>query len=392
MTLPTYSWLAFGIAVLAAILFALLVTALAAYVTRLITRRAGRLSGLSRRMRRPFRLCLLAIVLWIAVYASSPVRGSSLRAIDHVLEIAVIASGAWLLGGFLIFLEDLGLARNRLDVPDNRVARRIRTQMLILRRLTIVVIVLIACAAILLSFPEVRVFGASVLASAGIVSVVAGLAAQSTLGNVFAGIQLAFNGAIRVDDVVIVEQTTWGRIEEITLTYVVVHVWDDTRMVLPSSYFTTQPFQNWTRHSSQLLGQIDFDLDWSVEPGRMREQLDEILHGTELWDGRASVLQVTDAVGGFVHVRILVTAVDSATLFDLRCHVREALVGWIQRESEHSMPRQRVTVASPTRTVPRADARTGDPQAPGLFSGSEDAERRADRFTAGHAETGDAEG
>jgi hypothetical protein len=157
------------------------------------------------------------------------------------------------------------------------------------------------------------------------VSIVAGLAAQSTLANVFAGVQLAFSDAIRVDDVVIADGE-WCRIEEITLTYVVVHIWDDRRLVLPSTYFTTTPFENWTRHSSELLGSVEFDLDWRVSPAQMREQLDEILSRTALWYNRTAVLQVTDALGGFVRIRILVTTVDAPTLFDLRCFVREERV------------------------------------------------------------------
>ncbi len=136
---------------------------------------------------------------------------------------------------------------------------------------------------------------------------VAGLAAQSLLGNVFAGIQIAFSDAIRLDDVVIVEDE-WGWIEEITLTYVVVRLWDDRRLVLPSTYFTTTPFQNWTRHSSALPGSVELDVDWRVDPDGVRRQLDVALATTDLWDGRAKVLQVTDAVGGWVRVRALVTA------------------------------------------------------------------------------------
>ncbi len=135
-------------------------------------------------------------------------------------------------------------------------------------------------------------------------SIIAGVAAQSTLGNVIAGVQLAFSGAIRVDDVVVADGQ-WGRIEEITLTYVVVHVWDDRRLVLPSTWFTTTPFENWTRTSSQLMQAVEFDLDFRVDPQAMREALHEILGRTNLWDGRTAVLQVTDAIGGYVHVRIL---------------------------------------------------------------------------------------
>ena len=193
-----------------------------------------------------------------------PRRGGRVRSSSAVAVIVVVA---WFVGALAIFFEDLGLARYRIDTADNRIARRVRTQVLILRRLTLVVVVVIAAGAILLGFPGVEAVGASVLASAGLVSVVAGLAAQSTLANVFAGIQLAFSDAIRIDDVVVVEGQ-WGLIEEITLSYVVVHIWDDRRLVLPSTYFTTTPFENWTRRNSELLGAVELDLDWRVDPGR----------------------------------------------------------------------------------------------------------------------------
>ncbi|OUD81242.1 Mechanosensitive ion channel [Clavibacter michiganensis subsp. michiganensis] len=158
--------------------------------------------------------------------------------------------------------------------------------------------------------------------------------------------QLAFSDAIRVDDVVIVE-TEWGRVEEITLTYVVVHIWDDRRMVLPSTYFTTTPFQNWTRTKSELLGAVELDLDWRATPASMREELDRVLATTDLWDGRVSVLQVTDAVGGYVRIRVLVSAVDAPTLFDLRCLVRERLVAFLHEHSPQSLPRTRVQMVDP---------------------------------------------
>ncbi|WP_022882254.1 mechanosensitive ion channel family protein [Gryllotalpicola ginsengisoli] len=384
--LPSHhNWIAFGIAVAAAIVFGIVVTAVGAFVSRLAVRTHAHFTTLPARLRRPFRVLLLVVFDWIAVHVTLPAPAAVRHAVDHGFLILTIVAAAWFASRMLLFFEDIGVSRYRLDVPDNRVARRVHTQMTILRRLTVVAIVIVAVAAILLSYPEVRVVGASVLASAGVVSVIAGLAAQSTLGNLFAGLQLAFNGAIRVDDVVVV-QGEWGRIEEITLTYIVVHIWDDRRLVLPSTYFTTQPFENWTRHSAELLGSVDFDLDWRVEPARMREQLDLILAHTDLWDGRVKVLQVTDAVGGFVHVRILLTARDSPTLFDLRCHVRESMIAWIQRESDISLPRQRVIVGEAPK---RAAARTAaaPPQAPaeGLFTGSFEAIRRADHFTQGEA-------
>lgn len=368
---------------LVAIGFALLVTAVVALVLHLVLKaiaRRERWAGvLSRRTKHPFRTVLLVVLLWIAFTSSIPRKPDDYPwrdEVSHAFLIVTIATGCWLACQVAIFLEDLGLHRFRIDVPDNRQARRIRTQVLIIRRLTVAVLVIIAVGAILLTFDGVEAAGASVLASAGLISVVAGLAAQSTLGNVFAGMQLAFSGSIRVDDVVVVEQQ-WGRIEEITLTYVVVHLWDDRRFVLPSTYFTSTPFENWTRTGSELLGAVEFDLDWRVSPADMRAELDRILDTSTIWDRRVKVLQVTDAVGGLVRVRILVTAPDAGGLFDLRCYVREEMVEWIQRTHPDALPVQRVQLSEPTAPAPRRRGRPaegdsqlfGDDERGALFTG-----------------------
>jgi hypothetical protein len=239
------------------------------------------------------------------------------------------------------FLVNRTLSRFPVNDDGNRLARRLHTQLALVRRLVNVVIIVLAIGAILITFEGVQAIGASVLASAGLVSIVAGLAAQSTLANVFAGVQLAFSDAIRLEDVVIADGE-WGQIEEITLTYVVVRIWDDRRLVVPSTYFTSTPFQNWTRNSSELLGTVELDLDWRVSTAAMREELDRFLAETPIWDGRTAGLQITNAVGGFVRVRVLVSAADSSLLWDLRCAVREQLVEWVHAQYPVAIPRQRV--------------------------------------------------
>ena len=343
-----------------------------------MSRRWASARDLARHARVPFRLLLVILALGnvASTMRLDVVDEAWWDAIRLALRLAAIGAGAWLLASVLLFLEDLGLRRYRTDVPDNEAARRMRTQVQILRRLTVSVVVVVALGAALLSFPGVRTVGASLLASAGLISVIAALAAQSTLANVFAGVQLAFNDAIRIDDVVIVEEE-WGWIEEITLSYVVVRLWDDRRMVLPSTYFTSTPFQNWTRHSSELLGAVELDVDWQVDVGAMRGELHRIVESTDLWDGRTQVLQVTDALGGLVRVRALVTAVDAGTLFDLRCHVREQLVSWVQRADAGGLPRVRAQLVEGPAGPPRADR---DSDQSGVFSGDEHAERRGERF------------
>ncbi|MGN7800559.1 mechanosensitive ion channel family protein [Leifsonia sp. 22587] len=375
------TWPGLAVACLLAVILAVVVTAVLALILRGIGRHQQWPAVLIRRARIPFRLFLLVIVLWIAVAISLPPETTSAwrDGIRHTFLILAIATGVWFAAALVIFVEDLGLARYRLDVPDNRYARRVRTQVLILRRLTVVAAVVIGLGAILLTFPALQAAGASLLASAGVVGIIAGVAAQSSLANLFAGIQLAFSDAIRIDDVVVVEQQ-WGTIEEITLTYVVVHVWDDRRLVLPSTYFTTKPFENWTRQHSELLGSVEFDLDWRVSTGGMRAELNRILATTDLWDHRTGVLQVTDAVGGWVRVRVLVTAKDAPTLFDLRCLIRERLIDWMQRYSPLSLPRQRIELTEepvPNERPPRV--RTEEEGR--LFSGSPEGEQRAQQFT-----------
>ncbi len=237
--LPRSTWLLLLVVVGAALVAWLVAVAIGALVRRF----AGPspvAADLSRRGRRPLRVLLVLLAVTLVLDAA-PGVGDWRDVVVRVLGLVLIGVVAWLIAVAAFVVEDLALARYDVDVDDNRHARRVRTQVTLIRRLTVAVIAVLAIAGMLLTFPAARAAGTSILASAGVLSVVAGLAAQTSLANVFAGMQLAFTDAIRVDDVVVVEDE-WGRIEEITLTYVVVHVWDDRRLVLPSTHFTTTPF------------------------------------------------------------------------------------------------------------------------------------------------------
>lgn len=352
-----------------------------------LNRRLTALRDSSRLARVPLRLtlCLLGVRIALSLTAEdAPWR----RTVDQVLLIALIAAAAWLAVAVLLIIESLMLTHYSVDVADNRRARRLRTQVILARRVGVALIVILALGVTLLTFPEVRALGAGILASAGLLSIVAGLAVQSSLVNVFAGVQLAFTDAIRVDDVVVVNKE-WGRIEEITLTYVVVHIWDDRRLILPSTYFTTTPFENWTRRRSEVMGTVEFDLDWRAPVEAMRAELKTLLAGTDLWDERVGVLQVTDATSGFVRVRILVSAADSASLFDLRCLIREELVRFLQQEHPQALPHLRWETAgsvqpqgSPRRPQLEAHSRQpADPHDSQLFTGSIEAVQRSRAFT-----------
>ncbi len=377
--------------VLTALLLAVaaLVVVIIELAVRLVGSRHPWSVSLLRHTRLALRLLLAAVAVQIAVALAAPVTRFS-EALDRVLTIAVIGLFAWVLVEVVEHAFEGAMARYPVGAEATRGARRAHTQLTFLQRLATVTIIVVAVSAALLTFPQMQALGASLLASAGLASIIAGLAAQSTLSNVFAGVQLAFSDAIRVDDIVIVEGE-WGRIEEITLTYVVVRIWDDRRLVVPSTHFTTTPFENWTRTGSELLGSVELDLDWRVSPAAMRERLDAVLDGTPLWDRRVSVLQVADAVGGHVRVRILVSAADAGSLFDLRNYVREQLVEWVRLESPGAMPRTRVQVEDvghgseePASDQQRAEG-SGSARRQ-LFSGTPEAQQRAAQMMAPSAD------
>jgi small-conductance mechanosensitive channel len=326
---------------------ATIVAGLAAlYVIRLTLRRAARrnpaLYVVSRRAKRPvqFAVIVAGAHVTLAGLPDEPWQQTA----RHVLNLINIGTLAWLVGALFMIVLDLALPRYRTDVQDNWHARRVHTQVNVIRRVGVVALAVVAIGAMLLTFPAFRAAGASVLASAGIAGVIAGFAAQSLLSNVIAGMQLVFSEALHLDDVVVVEEE-WGRVEEITLTYVVVRVWDDRRLILPTSYFMNTPFENWTRNQAAVLGTVELDLDWSVPTEPMREELEQALKENERWDGRVGMLQVTDATGSFVRVRTLVSAADAPTLWDLRCDVRERLVHWVREHHPEALPRMRADAA-----------------------------------------------
>lgn len=332
-------------ALIGAVVAAFVVASALTALVRLLARRWPLATELSRRAKRPMRAVLIFVALWIALVLSTE-ESSWTPGVEQALTIAIIASLAWLLVQMARLVESAVNERYPLAEQDNRHARRVRTQTQVMRQLVEALIVTIAVSAALLTFPGMRAFGASILASAGLLSIVAGIAAQNSLANLFAGTQIAFSDAIRVDDVVVIEGE-WGRIEEITMTYVVVHLWDDRRLILPSTYFTTNVFQNWTRRAAELLGTVELDVDWTVPMDGMRAEMHRLLAATDLWDGRVAVLQVTNATGGLIQVRVLVSAANAPTLFDLRCYVREGMVTWLRQQSQAGLPRTRLETVPP---------------------------------------------
>lgn len=304
---------------------------------------------LVQRWRHPAKLLLpLLIVLLALPTLQFPDGLASL--LQHLCSLALIVAIAWLLSATILGLQEMVLLRYDVTASDNLKARAVSTQVNVLVKIVMVLILVIAGSTMLMTFDKVRQVGMSLLASAGIAGVIIGFAAQRSLATFIAGIQIAITQPIRLDDVVVVEGE-WGRIEEITLTYVVVCVWDLRRLVLPITYFLEKPFQNWTRVSAELLGTVTLHCDYRVPVAVVRAELQNILAGTDLWDGRSSGLIVLEANEKTVVLRALVSSKNSGEGWDLRCHVREKLVEFLQREYPDSLPRLRAEVEAPSHGI-----------------------------------------
>ncbi len=260
-------------------------------------------------------------------------------------SILLIVAVALILSQMVNLGEKAVLAEYDIKAADNLRARKAYTQVHVISKTLYFAITLFTLASVLMLFKEVQRFGTSLLASAGVVGIIFGFAAQKTIANLFAGFQLAMAQPIRLDDVVIVEGE-WGRIEEITLTYVVVHIWDDRRLVVPLSHFIEKPFQNWTRVSANLLGSVFVWVDYTVPLDQIREALKEIVESDPLWDKRFWNLQVTEASERTMQIRVLATSADSSKSWDLRCNIREKLIAYLQRQHPQCLPKLRTDLGS----------------------------------------------
>lgn len=291
------------------------------------------------RTKGPTRLALIVLGTRIGT-AAAPIGAQWAAGIHQVLLVATICLVGWIAVIASEIWLALHLRRFKLDAEDNLLARKHVTQSRILRKVVAVLIVLITLSAALMTFDGVRQYGISLLASAGAAGLVLGLALQPLLKSLIAGVQLAITQPIRIDDALLVENE-WGNVEEITSTYVVVRLWDWRRMVLPLSYFIEKPFQNWTREGASLIGTVMVYLDYSVPVDRIRHKVEEIARSSPLWDRNVVNVQVTDFKQMTMEVRILVSASSAPKAFDLRCEVREKLIGYIQEEFPHALPRLR---------------------------------------------------
>jgi len=265
--------------------------------------------------------------------------------LTHGVQLWIIASVGWAIKRFVALIRGGILHRYNITVSDNLNARRMYTQIRLIEHVINFMIVLITISFMVMSFSEARELGVSIFASAGVVSIILGIAAQKSLGNILAGIQLAVSQPIRLDDAVVVEGE-WGWIEEITLTYVVIRIWDLRRLVVPISYFIEKPFQNWTRTSADLIGTVFLYTDYTVPVEEVRQELARILEKSTNWDKKINALQVTDMKEHTVELRILASAVDSSITWNLRCEIREKLLGFLQKNYPSALPRTRVNITN----------------------------------------------
>ncbi|HEV7621428.1 MAG TPA: mechanosensitive ion channel domain-containing protein [Flavisolibacter sp.] len=266
-----------------------------------------------------------------------------MQRLDKTIEIILTIVSAWILIRIISIVQDYVYYKFDISKTDNLRERKIRTQLQFIRKILIVLIVLLTIAVVLLSFNTMRKIGTGLITGVGVSGIIIGFAAQRSLANLLAGFQIAFTQPIRIDDAVLVENE-FGIIEEINLTYVVVRIWDERRLVLPINYFIEKPFQNWTRHSAQLLATVLIYTDYSVPVNAVREELTRLLLITPLWDKRVNGLQVTNATEHIVELRALMSASNSAMAFDLRCFIREKLIEFIKNNYPESLPKTRVSL------------------------------------------------
>ncbi len=348
-------WFYVVAAALAVMLLALAVHRAGAAVLRRVTRSRviGRLLVNFTYQASRYALLLIALqIVWSAADDALP----GIRTLRHLTGLGLIAMLTWLAIRASHAVSAALIELHPANIDNNLDARRVQTQTHVLGRCVNFVIVLIGVSAALMTFPGVRQIGTSLLASAGVAGLVAGIAARPVLGNLIAGLQIALTQPIRIDDVLIV-QGEWGRVEEITGTYVVVRLWDERRLIVPLQWFIENPFQNWTRTTSQIIGTVYLWVDYGMPLEPLRAELKRLCQGAPEWDGRLSLLQVTDSNERSMQLRALVTAADSGRNWDLRCKVREGLVSFVRRHYPDYLPRVRATLDGPDEPHGRGEPR-----------------------------------
>lgn len=336
---PSVFW-SVGI-IAAAIAVALVVRSIVFWVLRRVTRRKAALisQSLVRHSERPTQW-IFPLIGVLVVLPGLPLPQMAMSALEHITGLGLIAAISWLAILLIEIASDLFASRYRIDVADNLMARRVQTQFQMMHRIAIALVSVVSLSIMLMTFPAIKHIGMSILASAGLASLVVGLAMKGTLSNLIAGVQIAFAQPFRIGDAVVVEGE-WGWIEEIGMMYVVVRIWDLRRLVLPLSYFLDHPFQNWTRTSAELLGYTYVYTDYTVPVDAVRDELKRICEATSLWGGKVCGVQVSDSDRYTMQLRALMDARNSGDAWDLRCLVREKLIDFLQKNYPGSLPRYR---------------------------------------------------
>lgn len=349
--LPPYAWnllLVFG-----SLLLGLLISVVLSLFVRKQTTDVIRFSytqSLLRYLTLPFSF-LIPLIVFNNIIPLLRMDKIFRNRIEQLTEIALIIAFAWLLVRCVRVAQDIVHHKININQKNNLRQRQIITQLIYVRRVVVGIIILLAIGAVLLSFDTMRKIGAGLLTSVGIGGLIIGFAAQRSLANLLAGFQIAFTQPIRIDDEVVVENE-FGRIEELTLTYVVVRIWDNRRLVLPINYFLEKPFQNWTRRSAEILGTVFFYVDYGIPVDWVRTEFLKLVEGHELWDRRSAGLVVTDLKTDVMELRALVSAANSGNAFDLRCFIREQLMKRITETYPQYLPKTRAFIREEQKDQP----------------------------------------
>jgi small-conductance mechanosensitive channel len=362
--LPAYLW--DGILVALAIIIGLIVKFMLSLLLRRKPKRDKPSFSFSRsllsRLSKPFSY-FLPLLAFNFLLPLMRMRANIAFFLNKTTEILLAISFANVLIALIKVFEDYVYHTFDIDKADNLKERKIRTQLQFIRRLAVSLVIVLTICAILLSFNNLRKIGTGLLTGVGVGGIIIGFAAQKSLGNFLAGFQIAFTQPLRIDDVLVVEGE-WGRVEEITLSYVVLKIWDQRRLILPINYFVEKPFQNWTRNTSDILGTVFLYLDYSIPLQPVRTELTRLLENNPLWDKRINILQVTNTSERTIEVRALMSAGSSGNAFDLRCDVREGLIKFIQENYPQSLPTTRITGQESSLIVTTPGAFTPPPQIP----------------------------
>lgn len=325
-----------------AVVIAVALHAVAMMVLRRFIKRDSIASSILKRIGGPTRLAMVLLALVLALPVAE-FNAEFAEVTRQLLKVGVVVLLGWSAAIAINATARRVARRHDIGVEDNLTARRIHTQINILRRTSLVGVFLLTLGTSLMIFPAVRSFGVSLFASAGVAGLVLGFAARPILTNLIAGMQIALTQPIRIDDVLIVEGE-WGWVEEITTTYVVIRIWDQRRLIVPLSHFIEKPFENWTRESAAILGVVLWHLDYRAPIAEMRKKLEELLYANKLWDGKVANLQVVDSGVATITVRALMSARNSPTAWDLRCEIREQMLEWLRAEYPEALPRVRALI------------------------------------------------